>query len=233
MRDAQPERPPEQPPERPPERAQRQRDLVPPAALASSSATVIGVGAVGRQVAQQLAAIGVPQLTLIDPDVVETVNLATQAYLEEDLGAPKAEATARQCARLNSAITVEPVIRRFQRHDEVADTVFACVDSIHARRLIWESVRDRCLCFVDARMSGETIRVLAAADDRSRAHYPATLFHPSEAHTGPCTGRSTVYAATAAAALMVHQFTRQLRRLPVDADTTLNLVAGEWTVQPD
>jgi sulfur carrier protein ThiS adenylyltransferase len=29
---------------------------------------------------------------------------------------------------------------------------------------------------------------------------------------------------------MVHQFTRWLRGLPVDGDTTLNLLAGECTV---
>ena len=30
--------------------------------------------------------------------------------------------------------------------------------------------------------------------------------------------------------LMVHQFTRWLRDIPVDFDTTLSLLAGEWTV---
>jgi hypothetical protein len=29
---------------------------------------------------------------------------------------------------------------------------------------------------------------------------------------------------------MVHQFTRWLRAMPVEPDTTLNLLAGEWTV---
>ena len=39
-------------------------------------ATVIGVGAIGRQVAIQLTAIGVPHLQLIDFDHVEIGNLA-------------------------------------------------------------------------------------------------------------------------------------------------------------
>ena len=39
--------------------------------------------------------------------------------------------------------------------------------------------------------------------------------------------RSTIYAASIAAGLMVHQFTRWLRRMPVDRDTVLNLLAGE------
>ena len=59
----------------------RQRDIVPPDRLATCRATVVGVGAIGRQVALQLAAIGMPWLQLIDPDVLEAVNLAPQGYL--------------------------------------------------------------------------------------------------------------------------------------------------------
>ncbi len=33
-----------------------------------------------------------------------------------------------------------------------------------------------------------------------------------------------------AAGLMVHQFTRYLREIPVDLDTSVNLLAGEWAV---
>ena len=46
----------------------RQRELVPPGELAGVHAVVIGVGSVGRQVALQLAALGVPALTLYDHD---------------------------------------------------------------------------------------------------------------------------------------------------------------------
>jgi hypothetical protein len=41
---------------------------------------------------------------------------------------------------------------------------------------------------------------------------------------------SGIYAANIAAGLMVHQFTRYLRRIPVDFDTSVNLLAGEWAV---
>ena len=79
-------------------------------------------------------------------------------------------------------------------------------------------------------MLGEVIRVLAVADDVGRDHYPTTLFAQSEAQPGRCTARSTIYAASIAAGLMVHQFTRWLRGLPVDRDTSINLLAGEWAV---
>jgi hypothetical protein len=84
--------------------------------------------------------------------------------------------------------------------------------------------------FLDARMLGEVLRVLAVADAQQRNFYADTLFAAEEAERGACTSRSTIYAASIAAGLMVHQFTRWLRKLPVDFDTSLNLLAGEMTV---
>lgn len=69
----------------------RQRDLVPPARLAACHAVIIGVGAVGRQVAMQLAAVGISHMTLIDHDIVGVENLASQAYWPSDLGQLKVD----------------------------------------------------------------------------------------------------------------------------------------------
>ncbi len=52
----------------------RQRDIIPADRLADLMVTVIGVGAVGRQVALQLAAIGVRRLQLVDFDRVEPIQ---------------------------------------------------------------------------------------------------------------------------------------------------------------
>ena len=62
------------------QRNQRQHDLVPPERLAACNAIVIGVGAIGRQVALQLAAIGIHCMALYDPDQVKLENLATQGF---------------------------------------------------------------------------------------------------------------------------------------------------------
>ncbi|MDP6722017.1 MAG: ThiF family adenylyltransferase, partial [Pirellulaceae bacterium] len=58
------------------DRFSRQRDVVPAERLAECDITIVGVGALGRQVALQLAAVGAPQMTLIDFDIVEASNLA-------------------------------------------------------------------------------------------------------------------------------------------------------------
>ena len=79
-------------------------------------------------------------------------------------------------------------------------------------------------------MLGEVLRVIAIADSLGRDRYAETLFAQEDAERGRCTSRSTIYAASIAAGLMVHQFSRWLRKLPVEFDTSLNLLASELTV---
>jgi len=212
------------------DRFQRQEDLVPRQRLADIQATVIGVGAIGRQVALMLAAIGVPRLQLVDFDQVDVTNVTTQGYCAGDVGMTKVLATLAAIHQLDPAIQVEAVEDRYRPRMQTGQAVFCCVDSIDARTAIWRSAGPKCRFWCDGRMLGEVIRVLAVADNASRDHYPTTLFRQSEAQPGRCTARATIYAASVAAGLMVHQFTRWLRGMPVDRDMSLNLLAGEWAV---
>lgn len=212
------------------ERYSRQRDIVPRERIASCKATVIGVGAIGRQVALQLAAMGIPWLQLVDHDVVEWSNLASQGYLEGDMGHPKVNATLELCWRINAATQIHAVPERFRRSMEIGNIVFCCVDKIDVRRLIWESVKDRISFFADGRMAAEVLRILTACDAPSRNHYPTTLFSRDEAFVGPCTAKTTIYCANIAAGFMVAQFTKYLRQLPVDSDIQLNLLSSELSV---
>jgi len=207
----------------------RQAELVPRERLAALGATVIGVGAIGRQVALQLAAIGTPRLQLMDFDVVDATNVTTQGYRHTDVGRPKVEATADAIRAVDPQIEVEIVMDRFRPRSSVHEAVFCCVDSMDARAAIWRSVGAKTNFWGDGRMLGEVLRVLVVADGQGRDHYPTTLFASAEAQAGRCTARSTIYAANIAAGLLVHQFTRWLRALPVDIDSSVNLLAGEWS----
>jgi molybdopterin-synthase adenylyltransferase len=214
----------------------RQRDLVPPDKLATCHALVIGVGAIGRQVALQLAAIGVPKMTLFDDDIVGCENLAPQGYFVGDVGTAKVTATAALCRQLNRDVQIQPVAERFRRstvRNLVFDRpliVFACVDSINTRRLLWEALHLEASFFIDGRMSAEVLRVLTVASPPTDRAYAGTLFDESEAFVGACTAKSTIYTASIAAGMMVGQWTRWLRDLHVDADLTLNLLASELSL---
>ncbi len=220
----------------PKDRDLRQREIVPPERLVCCQALVIGVGAIGRQVALQLAAVGLPLLELYDHDAVAIENLASQGYRPDQLGLAKVAATAADCRHLNPGTQVIPRAERFRRSSGRQMTgngtslVFCCVDSIATRRLVWESVRQQAALFLDGRMSAEVVRVLAVASPVGDRYYAATLFDRNEAYAGSCTARSTIYTASVAAGLMLGQMTRWLRHLPVDGDLILNLLSMELTV---
>jgi sulfur carrier protein ThiS adenylyltransferase len=212
------------------ERYIRQKDIVPAERLAACKASVIGVGAIGRQVALQLTAMGIPWLQLIDPDTVDASNLASQGYFEKDLHKFKVEATALLCKQVSSSVEFDWSKHAFRRSMEIGNVVFCCVDTIHTRKLIWGAVKDKASFFTDGRMAAEVLRILTAYDFDSRKHYPTTLFNSDEAFVGPCTAKTTIYCANIAAGLMLAQFTKHLRQLPVDPDIQLNLLASELVV---
>lgn len=212
------------------DRFTRQQDLVPSERLSNITGTVIGVGAIGRQIALQLAAIGTPRVQLIDFDHVDLSNITTQGYLASDINRPKVAATADAIHRLDDSIHVDSIHDRYRPKLRIGEAAFCCVDSISSRQAIWRSVQDRCQFWCDGRMLGEVLRVLVVTDADARARYTKTLFPQAEAQAGSCTSRSTIYAASIAAGLMIHQFTRWLRTLPIDSDVSMNLLASEMSV---
>lgn len=92
--------------------------------LSAARVALIGCGATGSALAALLARAGVGTLRILDRDYVESSNLQRQALFDENdarESLPKAIAAARQIARFNSQIAVEP---------HVADLTPANVDSL-------------------------------------------------------------------------------------------------------
>ncbi|WP_242022323.1 ThiF family adenylyltransferase [Gimesia chilikensis] len=106
------------------DRFQRQSGLVPKERLSQISVTIIGVGAISRQVALQLAAIGAPRIQLVDFNTVELTNITTQGYRRQDLGSAKVEATARAIQELDDSVQVETISDRFRSSISIGEAVF-------------------------------------------------------------------------------------------------------------
>jgi len=193
-------------------RNERQEGMFPAKTLQDITAAVVGVGAIGRQVALQLASVGIPRLILIDPDVVEEVNLGPQGWNESDLGDNKVYGAAVSCVALSSGTEVIAVPEKFKKSKgRNLEVIFCCVDKMAARELIFSLARTTCRFFADGRMSSQVCRILTATDPESREHYRTTLFPDSEAQGTSCTTRSTIYCANIAAGFMLSQFSVWLR----------------------
>lgn len=81
--------------------------------LSEADVLLVGCGALGTVLAGTLVRAGVGRLRLCDRDFIDLTNLQRQALFDEDdiaANLPKAEAAARKLRRMNSAVTVEPIV---------------------------------------------------------------------------------------------------------------------------
>lgn len=98
---------------------------------------IIGCGAVGSTVAENLVRMGLTRITLYDFDKVESKNIANQMFRECDIGKEKVDAVADQLKLINPDIEKDLKIERAGYSDQRLDGyVILCVDNIDLRREI-------------------------------------------------------------------------------------------------
>ena len=115
--------------------------------LKAGRVCVIGVGALGSFVANNLARAGVGYLRLIDRDVVELSNLQRQVlFTEEDAAeqVPKAEAAKAHLAEMNHEVRIEAVIAdvnpyNVEKFISDVDLVIDGTDNLETRYLLNEA----------------------------------------------------------------------------------------------
>ena len=105
---------------------------------------IIGCGAVGSTLAENLARFGLTKITLHDFDTVEPKNIANQMFTAEDIGSLKVDALARYLQRINPMIKNDLTVNTegWKPTTKLTGHVFLCVDSIDLRREITEA----CFC---------------------------------------------------------------------------------------
>ncbi|MEN6319623.1 MAG: ThiF family adenylyltransferase [Syntrophaceae bacterium] len=112
--------------------------------LSGSSAVVAGCGALGTVIVNSLVRAGVGRVTIVDRDFIELDNLPRQVLFDEDdirKGLPKAIAAAEKLRRINSEVTIEPVVadltaENIEQIIKRADIVLDGTDNFETRFLI-------------------------------------------------------------------------------------------------
>lgn len=116
---------------------------------------IIGCGAIGSHVAEQLARMDVPNIHMWDFDTVEAKNIANQMFMAKDIGMTKVDAAETMMKAIN------PDICKITKHPEgikpgevVNGYIFLCVDNIDLRREIVKAnmYNPNCVGFADFRM---------------------------------------------------------------------------------
>ncbi|MCP5104895.1 MAG: NAD(P)H-binding protein [bacterium] len=80
--------------------------------LLKSKVAIIGCGALGTTIANNLSRAGVGTLLIVDRDLVELNNLQRQTLFDEDdIGTPKVFAAARKLEKINSEIKIKTLLK--------------------------------------------------------------------------------------------------------------------------
>ena len=103
---------------------------------------IIGCGAIGSHVAEQLVRYGLTKITLYDFDIVEAHNIANQMFTQEDLGKTKVQAVADYLVKINPDVASDiKLVDKGYTGQKLSGYVFLCVDNIDLRREIAESCK--------------------------------------------------------------------------------------------
>ncbi|MDD2716770.1 MAG: HesA/MoeB/ThiF family protein [Candidatus Wallbacteria bacterium] len=139
--------------------------------LSAAEVVILGAGALGTNLAEQLARGGIGRVRLIDPERVELSNLQRQTLFDErDLGRLKCFAASEKLFRINSSVRLETVIVRADQHNirkllQGFDLVLDATDNFQARLLINQTCLELSLPWVHTAVTGACGQSLAFKPD--------------------------------------------------------------------
>jgi len=205
----------------------RFRDIIPGERLASLSFTIVGAGGLGAPCALALAKMGVKQMDIWDPDVINEENMGPQMYGRRQLGQFKVDALknflrgqAEWCK-----VTVHKDLYT-EESSNTSDVVIVALDSLRARKGVWSTIDpDVCQLYIDPRMGAEVLNVISVVPKEDSDWYPETL--EGDPVVAKCTEKSTFHCGLIGGAMAAREVKAWLvgERTLVDYSVCLRLLS--------
>lgn len=175
----------------------RQLDIIPLENL-GRQITVIGAGAIGSFTVLSLVKMGFCNIKVYDFDEVSIENMNCQWFRLKDIGKKKVLAL-QELIEDFTGVKIEVVPEKFNT-GSLAGIVIPAVDSMQARKNIWESAKQSfgVQWVIDPRMASEyaLAYVMNPHDEKDRESYEKTLYSDAQAVAEPCTRKAIMYSAT-------------------------------------
>src|SRR5690242_9185474 len=115
----------------------RYRDLAP---AAERLITICGAGALGANLAEMLARMGMRRLRVIDRDRIEAHNLSTQPWVQQDVGGQKARVLANALYRaVGARVDAQPTMLADDNAERLlrgSDVVVDAFDNLPSRAAV-------------------------------------------------------------------------------------------------
>lgn len=181
---------------------------------------IIGCGAVGGTIAENLTRMGCTNLHLYDFDSVTAHNVANQVFEDAQIGKDKLNALSEILLRINTG--AEPILhtKGWLEDMPIAGYVFLCVDNIDTRRAILQNnlLNQNIIAFFDGRMRLIDAQHYASSwqsDKQKQALLNTMKFTHEEAQeqasVSACgTSLSVVYTVRILCGLMIMNFVKKV-----------------------
>lgn len=184
----------------------RQSDLIPMDTL-DQRITVVGAGAVGSWVVICLTKMGLTNVKVFDDDIITIENMNSQCYPYKGIGEAKVK-VLRSMVKSFANTEIEVVQGRYEDGMPLEGIVISAVDSMGARKLIWENAKkkgSKVEMVIDPRMGAETslLYIMNPHDPKDVASYEKTLYSDKDAVQERCTAKATIYCANLLAGQVV------------------------------
>lgn len=103
---------------------------------------IIGVGAIGSNLALMLTRLGCNNIHLYDFDKVEEINVANQNYYREQVGKDKTLATLQNMLQINPDLEFTLHNKGWQPGTTLSGYIFLCLDNIDIRREVTKACKN-------------------------------------------------------------------------------------------
>jgi molybdopterin/thiamine biosynthesis adenylyltransferase len=202
-----------------------------------------------------LTKLGLNDITVFDPDIVENQNRANQLYGSSDIGVQKVQSLQYNIEKLSN-IVINPIDYKFPLESPFDESpgvelyrkkciVIVTVDSMKSRIKIFEWLKEHWMSvnfFIDARTGGEVGRVFAFNPmiPSNMDEYAKTL-HSDTPDSGmneevrrssevKCTARSIVDVSVTVAARITNTVRKYLTHKEYPFETDIDLRNDIWIV---
>jgi molybdopterin/thiamine biosynthesis adenylyltransferase len=130
----------------------------------TESIHIIGLGAIGSNVAMQLVRLGFTNFELYDFDTVGEHNITNQMFIQKDIGDDKITAIQTHMLEVNPEAKIKVHVNGWNPENKIYGYLFLCVDSIETRKAILEDNKFNASIrfIVDMRIGLEEAQMYAA-----------------------------------------------------------------------
>jgi molybdopterin/thiamine biosynthesis adenylyltransferase len=170
--------------------------------------------------------MGLTNVTVQDADTIETHNISNQFYPLLSVGKSKVSTLIDVIANF-SGVVIKTIKKRFQGEELTENFVISAVDSLEARKTIWDAVKTdkKVKYYIDTRMGGKLMRIYVVdkTNKKDVRDYELVLSKPAPLVPIKCTEKTIIFNVMIIAGLTACLVSKILNKTDLPFESVFDL----------